>query len=547
VIRGGGGTPIYSLRDSHIFHKISGKIKIMDKILQVMSERPLMFGMYYVPTYFTLRTPRFHVKILEESLANRFLAIQSPRGSAKSTILSFLRVLHGICFKKFRFIVIVQNTQAKSQGTLDGIKKEFLDNPKITSSFGIVMPRSAAHDTVFRHPDGFETRVLCFGQEQMGTIRGERFGAYRPDLIIIDDLEDDELVKNPDRRMNLKFLYDDALIPAGDYSKLCVFAIGTLLHHDSLIARLVSSDEYKEYRKLFFMALYRDENGNEASLWPDKWTVADLKKMRDEKPSTFAKEMQGNPTSGYMRRFDKVDFRYWKHENNGYVCYDEENKVVARGSFKECRGAIGCDLAWEEKRQSDDSVIMPGFLTPDNMLLIDDYICEKGMRPNQLEEILFNMEKRMKELTGDIVPIGFEKAKLEKVARWFLRQACKRRNYYLNLRNIPWATDKVERIITRLQPRYKMHVVFHKRGMGKLEQQLVQFPEGVHDDLPDAEQMVSYMLTFPKGKKKAVVEDSAFDKLRNFAIASKFPRHPDFAYGQKKYRSPVEAIINPLE
>ena len=521
---------------------------VTEELYGLFKDDPLLFGKRYTPSYFTLGTPDFHEIILEQSLTNRFLAIQTPRGSAKSTILSFLRVLHGICFKRFHFIVIVQNTQKKSEGSLDGIKKEFIDNQRIAESFGVKMTKSAAHDTVFRHPDGFETRVLCFGQEQIGSIRGERFGAYRPDLIIIDDLEDDELVKNPDRRRDMKFLYDDALIPAGDYEKLCVFAIGTLLHHDSLIARLVAPDEYKEYKKLFFMALYRDKDtGKEASLWPEKWTVDDLKKMRDEKPSTFAKEMQGNPTSGYMRRFDRTDFRYWKREENNYVCYDEENKVVSRGTFRECKGAIACDLAWEEKRQSDDSVIMPAYLTPDNMLLIDEYICEKGMRPNQLEEIIFSMEKRMKELTGDVIPVGFEKAKLEKVVSWFLRRAMKQRNHYLILRTIPWATDKIERIITRLQPRYKMHVIFHRRGMGKLEQQLVQFPEGVHDDLPDAEQMLSYMLNIPKGKKKQVVEDDAFEKLRKWATESRMPKRSVYAYGFKQKRSPVPASTCPIE
>ena len=519
-----------------------------EKIGSILDQDPLLFGLYYCGHYFTLQPPPlFHVKILKESLEHKFLAIQSPRGSAKSTILVFLRAVHGICYKKFHFIVIVQNTQAKAQGSLDGIKREFLENQKVMGDFGVKMTRSAAHDTVFEHPDGFKTRILCFGQEQMGTIRGERFGAWRPDLIIIDDLEDDELVKNPDRRRDLKFLYDDALIPAGAYGELNVFAIGTILHHDSLIARLVSDTEYKEYRKLFFMALYNDvKTGDESSLWPEKWTVSQLKEMRDEKPSTFAKEMQGNPTSGAMRKFDREDFRYWKRLGNGYICYDRENNVISRGDFKDCTAGIGCDLAWEVKRQNDDSVIIPVFLTPDSMMLVDDYICQKGMRPNQLADILFPMEDRLSKLTGSVVPIGMEKAKLEKVSSWYLRREMKKRNKWLLLRSVPWTTDKVERITTRLNPRYKMHSVFHKRGMGQLEQQLIQFPEGVHDDIIDAEQICSYLLSNPKGKKKKVVEDDAFEKLRKFAIETKRPIKSNFVFGKPRQNFPFPNITNPI-
>jgi len=514
------------------------------ELMGLFGDDPLLWGKVYVANYFGLVTPWFHEKIINESMASRWLAVQSPRGSAKSTILSFLRVIHGICFKKFRFVVVVQNTQQKAQGTLDGIKKEFVDNAKVRGSFGVVMTKSAAHDTVFRHPDGFETRVMCFGQEQIGGIRGERFGAYRPDLIIIDDLEDDELVKNPDRRNDLKFLFDDALIPAGDFSKLCVFAIGTILHHDSLIARLVSLDEYKEYRKLFFMALYKGKNGEECSLWPEKWSVDDLKKMREEKPSTFAKEMQGNPTSGAMRKFDREDFRYWKRNGNEYLCYGGENEIVERGELRGCKVAVGCDLAWEDKRKDDDTAIVPCFLTPQNSLLVDDYIAEKGMRPDRLADLLFHMDKKYRELTGDVVMFGFEKAKLEKFSRWYIGKESRKRNHYLIMRSVPWAGDKIERITTRLNPMYSMHAIYHKHGMGKLEQQLVQFPEGVHDDLPDGLQSARFLLTTPKGKKKPVVEDDGFEKLRKFAIASKF--HVKHSFGKPRDRFPLPHAVCPI-
>jgi phage terminase large subunit-like protein len=150
------------------------------------------------------------------------------------------------------------------------------------------------------------------------------------------------------------------------------------------------------------------------------------------------------------------------------------------------------------------------------------------------------MEKRMRELTGDIIPIGFEKAKIEKVVSWFLRQAMKKRNHYLVLRSVPWVTDKIERIITRLQPRYKAGVIYHKRGMGKLEQQLIQFPEGVHDDLPDAAQMVSYLLNNGRTVKQQKPEDSTFDKLMKFTKESKKPRFNSFRVGSigKGFRIP---------
>ena len=50
----------------------------------------------------------------------------------------------------------------------------------------------------------------------MGSIRGEKFGAYRPDLIIGDDMESDQMVKSAERRQQFREDFDNALIPCGE-------------------------------------------------------------------------------------------------------------------------------------------------------------------------------------------------------------------------------------------------------------------------------------------------------------------------------------------
>jgi hypothetical protein len=237
-------------------------------IIEVFEENPLLWGFYYFPHHFRSKTPTFHIKLLKEAMNNRYFACQCPRESAKSTMLAFLFLAHGITFKKFRFIVIVQNTYLKSSQSLETIKSEFKNNKQLSDDFKVEITKDSTGDSVFTHPDGFTTRVLCKGAEQIGSVRGEKFGAYRPDCILIDDLEDDDMVRSPERRRNLEELYNNALVPAGD-AELCKhIAIGTILHDDCLMAKLVSPNHYPEYRKLFYRALYKDrEKGHCRSLW----------------------------------------------------------------------------------------------------------------------------------------------------------------------------------------------------------------------------------------------------------------------------------------
>lgn len=494
---------------------------------------PIPFGMNYFPNHFRDISPDFHFKLIEESYKHRFFAVQAPRGSAKSTVLAFLKPAHSICFKKKRFIVIVQNTYKKAVGTLEGLKDEIRYNESLKRDFGITLEKDAEGDTIFRHPDGFRTRVLCKGVEQIGSVRGERFGAYRPDYIIGDDMEDDEMVKSPERRQSLKDLYNNALIPAGDIKTLDVDIIGTILHDDSLMAELVSLDRYMEYRKLFYMARYK-EDGEIKSLWPERWSVADLDEIEKNKPEAFAKEMQGDPSSGSLETIRREDFRLWRVEEGQAVLYGGDGEVVSRWSLRDCRAAVGIDLAWEQKETSDFAAIVPGLLTPANDLLVDDYVCKRGLRPDELEELLFGLSERYEALTGKRVCFGFEKARLEKVMKWFLKEAMKRRGKWLWFKDITWGTqDKVARIMFRVANRYSQHSVYHKKGMGDLENQLVRLRSAPHDDLADALGMLPEMLVYAPKASKKVTPETMFDKLRKQTPGYRAKHQGIYQFGQK--------------
>jgi hypothetical protein len=153
---------------------------------------------------------------------------------------------------------------------------------------------------------------------------------------------------------------------------------------------------------------------------------------------------------------------------------------------------------------------------------VDDYIAKKGMRPDELEHILFDMDERYFKMTGTRICFGFEKAKLEKVMKWFLKEAMKRRGKYLWFRDIEWGTrDKIERIMFRVANRYSQHSIYHKKGMGDLENQLIRLRSAAHDDICDALAMLPEMLNGTGVVKKKVTVDSEFDWWRARAIARK--------------------------
>lgn len=507
------------------------RMRIAQKGLwEALSKEPLAWAAAFCPNHHKLEIPKFHVDIMDAAMKYRYLAIGAPRESAKSTIINFDYVSHCIMFKRKRFIVIIANPFKKAATYLDAIKREFAENEALKESFPkLKLVKDAEGDTIFQHPDGFQIKVLCKGVEQIGTIRGQKFKYSRPDLIVLDDIEDDEMVKNPERRKELEDYYDEAVVPAGEQGKCQYIIIGTILHDDSQLAKMLSKDKYTEYKKLRFQALINYPK-EPRSLWPEKWTVDTLLDMMKRKPSMFAKEYQNDPASGSNVRFDKKDFRYWRNEQGRYILFGPDNEVLSTGLLSDCRAAISCDLAWKEKRSgaADSTVIFPGYLTPDSNILVEDYVAKTGMRPDEFIEHLFLMVERLQKLTGSDVPVGFEKAMLEQVTQWMLKKEMKAQNRFITTKELAWDADKETRIEIRLQPRYSQHSIFHKHGMGELESQLVRFPSAAHDDIIDAAQGLVQLLKFPKGAKQTVGVDSLFDQLRQHAIEAKKPKAPVF-------------------
>lgn len=500
-----------------------------------LSQDPLAWAITFCPNHHKLDTPAFHLQIMDAAMRERYLAIGAPRESAKSTIINFDYVSHAIRFKRKRFIVIISNPFKKGAAYLDSIKREFAENENLKTKFPpIKIVKDAEGDSIFRHADGFEVKVLCKGVEQIGTIRGQKFKFSRPDLIVMDDIEDDEMVKNPDRRRELQDLIDEAVIPAGEAGVCQFIIIGTILHDDSQLAKMLSKDKYQEYHKIFFQAL-NDYPDNPRSLWPQKWSVDTLLNMMKTKPTMFAKEYQNDPASGSNVRFEKKDFRYWRNENGRYILFGPDNEILTTGLLSDCRAAIACDLAWKEKRSgsADSTVILPGYLTPDSNILLEDYVAKTGMRPDEFIEQIFLMVERLENITGSNVPVGFEKAMLENVTQWMMRKQMAYQNRYITTKELVWDADKETRIEIRLQPRYSQHSIFHKQGMGDLEHQLVRFPSATHDDIIDAEQGLVQLLKFPKGVKKEVNSSSLFDQLRQYAIDQKKPKKEFTGFGNK--------------
>jgi hypothetical protein len=120
-----------------------------------------------------------------------------PRGHAKSVhctiFIPFWLKING----QSNYLLEVSNTFDAAADLLDDLRAELDANPKIIQDFGNQKTINKKWERgYFITADGFIGRALGIGQK----VRGLRVGKDRPDFIIIDDLETEEINASPVRQ-----------------------------------------------------------------------------------------------------------------------------------------------------------------------------------------------------------------------------------------------------------------------------------------------------------------------------------------------------------
>ena len=255
------------------------------------------------------------------SVANcRRFAFAAPRGHAKSTTVTFFFATWALCTERVRFVVIVSDTAAQAEMFLDDIRHELEHNADLREDFGEMVGETWRRDHL-ELPSG--ARVLAKGTG--AGLRGLRSGSARPDLIICDDIENDENTATPEQRQKVWRWFSRTLVNTLDPNG-ALWVIGTILHHDALLANLVhgNSDRGierwpgKVWRALNEMRSADsgmrnvDESMNQSkiqnptcpprrkskieALWPAMWPIEKLlARKREIGTLAFAQEFQNEP------------------------------------------------------------------------------------------------------------------------------------------------------------------------------------------------------------------------------------------------------------
>lgn len=233
-------------------------------------------GKALYPDQFSIRPSPLHHE-LSDALVNsdRSTALAFPREFGKSTFVWEGVASWNILHQRYRYIMYIASTATIAEDALTNVKSAIESHPLLASIIQIV---KSTKNQFFFKINGKSFFYACYGAGQQ--LRGKRFERFRPDLVIMDDLETTEQVRSEDQRKKLKDWFWADVIPLGKEARF--FYVGTMLHEACLLAELIENPPKehstgKEWQTFRFGVV--DDSTGEAT-WPEKYDDAWIEMTR---------------------------------------------------------------------------------------------------------------------------------------------------------------------------------------------------------------------------------------------------------------------------
>ncbi|WP_298034481.1 phage terminase large subunit [uncultured Desulfovibrio sp.] len=423
------------------------------------------------------------------------LACAAPRGEAKTTFVDVFFLVWCVVTDRKRYILIIADAFEQAASFLEAVKVELESNPRLTTDY----PAHCGEGRVWNVGTVITARnikIQAFGAGKR--MRGLRHGPHRPDLALLDDLENDENVRSPEQRDKLEnWLLRTVLSlgPADD--SMDVIYIGTILHYDSVLARTLKKPQWrgKTFRavermpdrldlwelweriykvppdgpdraRAFYAGNREKMDAGAVVSWPTFRPLYTLMCKRAENRAAFDAEQQNDPLVGDAAPFAAV-MAYWTELPPGLLY------------FGACDPSLG-----KAGQGRDPSALLVGGLDRENMRLYEVKADIRKRHPDRIIQDLIALQRRWGCLMWAVEAVQFQ----EFFADVLVREAA-RQGLPLPVTPLKNNTDKLLRIES-LHPYFCQGRILLNPDSHTLIDQLRHFPMADHDDGPDALEML---------------------------------------------------------
>lgn len=347
------------------------------------------FVMYYFPHYASCACASFHTQAARKMSRHRNIiaVFEWARGHAKSTHFTIFIPLWLKARKEMKVMLLVSKSYDAAETLLSDLQAELEGNERYIADYGTQLKEGAWQEGRFATHDDCAFFALGRGQSP----RGLRHRQHRPDYIVMDDIDDDEMSRNPDRVQKALDWVNGALYFATDMGRGRFILVGNRISNTSILA------EMAEMKNIYHSKVNALTANGEPS-WPEKYTREEIENIIATKGYRHTqRELFNNPiVEGAVFSRDWIQFTTAPNLNHydGLVSYcDPSFKNSATSDYKAIvtvgsRGKNYYIVHCMVRKCSIDEMVRHWYDYHDN--LPPTVVCDYYMEANFLQDMIFD-------------------------------------------------------------------------------------------------------------------------------------------------------------
>lgn len=435
-----------------------------------------LFLSYYFTEYLKYPYADFHYEWfddLKDLMGDdiRELALIAFRESAK-TSFSKIFLVWLIVYAKRRYINVDSFSITNAERILFDVVFALQTNPKLKSDFGeLYNSKRDSNEVTQKRINNFITNngVRVEAHSTGKSVRGRLHGNQRPDFLLLDDFETNDTKDSKAHTLGVIEHINE--FKSGLDSQAKIIYLGNYITESGSVQTLI--DRAKTDHRLRVRIVPVEVDGKPT--WDSKYAMTDVQALAEGKVSledkkrqlgslVYSTEMLNQPISAESQKFKKAMFKYIAKE-----------KVLAMNTRK----FATIDTAMSKEAHSDKTGVVRNYVNVENFWHLSGK--NYTVSPKGLIDLIFVLHDEGME------KIGIETTSYTQGIEPFFQEECRKRGKYPYLVQLKHGGVMKETRIESLVAPYEAGSIFHIEGeCEEMEEQLLKFPIGLHDDIIDA-------------------------------------------------------------
>lgn len=447
------------------------------ELVELCAVDSVLFSETFFPKTMKMESPPYAKevwKVLDST--SRLVSLQIFRGGSKTSICRVFGAKK-IAYANARTVLWIGKSQEKAIHSVRWLRRQIEHNRFFADTFGL-RPGGKWQDIeceVYHGIDEIPITILAYGIT--GPVRGINVDDYRPDLILLDDIIDEEIAASPMQRENIeKLVYGalkESLAPATEAPDAKMVMLQTPMDRDDISMKSLTDSEWNSIR----IPCWTLESENKPleereSAWEIRFPSETLRKekmaaMARNQTSIFTREKECKIISRETSTFIPEWLRFYT--------LDPDEKFYTIMLIDPVPPPSDAELKKGLKDKDYECITV--MTRVGSNFYLREYSMKRGHDPGWTISEFFRLARKYRPQRIYVEAVAYQRT-----LAWLLRQAMSVQRQYYVIEEITDKRSKYQRIIDGLSGPASNGHLWIKKEHSEFIQQYSDYPNVSHDD-----------------------------------------------------------------